>query len=362
MKKLLLLLSLSFGLLHSSGAQNIVIPDSIFRNYLITNPAINTNSDTSITVAEAAAFTDTIALAHYHIHTLEGIQYFINIKGLDCQGECCGILGLLRDLDVTQCTKLNYLNCYNNLIHSLDLSHNPDLEVLNSESNPLSTLDLSNNPLLKELYCSSDSLSSINISAALQLQHLHCMNNQLTSLDVTHNNLLKTLYCSYNPLVTINVTNNLSLEEFLCVSDNLNSLDVSKNLFLSYFYCYSNPSLTSICVNSISDASNFETLTAYVKDSTASWSEACKIACIKDIQTAQTIVASPNPSHGQINFNGLKGENTIEVFDLSGRLVYKTVSNDTSLKIDLSGNENGLYSYKISDIHLNAAFGKLILQ
>ena len=362
MKKLLLVFSLLVCMFSSSKAQNLVIPDTIFRNYLLTNPAINTNGDTSITVAEAAAFTDTLFLWHYHVLTLSGIENFINITGLDCEGECCGIIGLLRDLDVTHCTKLKFLNCFNNQLHSLDLSHNTALQVLNTESNPLGELDLSNNLLLKELYCSSDSLTSINVSGDLQLEQFHCINNYLSSLDVTHNSNLKTLYCSNNPLVSFDVTHNSALEELLCVSDNLTSLNVSKNLLLNYFYCFTNPSLTSICVNSISDADTLQSESAFMKDSTSAWSEACKMAGITENTNKLSITISPNPSRGQFSFNGLKSGSTIEIFDIAGRSVYKTFTNDSSVITDLSEKDKGIYTYKIIDIDQKAVFGKLILQ
>ena len=360
MKKILLAFSFLLCTISFSKAQSIVIPDSIFRNYLLNNTAINTNGDTSITVAEAAAFNDTLALWHYHVNTLTGLQYFINITGLDCEGECCGILGLLRDLDVSHCTKLKWLNCYNNQLHDLDLSHNPDLLVLDCESNPLGSLDLTNNSLLKELYCSSDSLSAINVSGASQLEQFYCMNNQLTNLDVTNNSALKALYCSNNNFPTVNVSHNAALEELLCVADHLTSLDVSNNLLLSYFYSNTNPDLSTICVNSVSYANAQETVMGYIKDSTAAWSETCTTG-IPDVHL-NSLSISPNPSRGQFNFSGLEGENTIEIYDLTGRLISKVLSTESSYNLDLSAKEKGVYFYKVIDAKQNMRSGKIILQ
>lgn len=339
MKKALLAFILILTIMSSSKAQNIVIPDSLFRNALLTNPSVNTNGDTSITVLEAAGFYDTLSLWHLHIHTLDGIQYFINMTGLDCEGECCGVIGLLRDLDVTQCVKLKWLNCFNNLIHNLDLSQNTDLQVLNCGSNPLGTLDFSTNTLLRELYCNSDSLTSINVSNNTNLEQFYCMDNFLTNINVTNNASLKALYFSNNPVGSFDVSHNLNLEELLCVGNQLTNLDVSQNLLLSYFYCYNNPLLASICVNSVSYAISQEAITTYVKDSTATWSQACNTGILESQINLYTIY--PNPSFGLFNFNDLKGENIIEVYDLTGRLIYRTVTTTSFTKVDLSEKAKG---------------------
>ena len=57
MKKLLLILLLLpiFGF-----GQNVNIPDSSFKAYLVGNKAINTNRDKEIQISEASAFNDTI--------------------------------------------------------------------------------------------------------------------------------------------------------------------------------------------------------------------------------------------------------------------------------------------------------------
>ncbi len=359
MKKLLLAFFISLSIISSSKAQGIYIPDSLFRNALLTNIDINTNGDTSITLVEAAGFTDTMDLWHLHINTLQGIEYFTNMTGLNCEGECCGLIGLLRDLDLTQCTNLKWLNCFNNQIHDLDLSQNTDLEVLNCGSNPLGTLDLNSNILLKGLYCDADSLTSINISQNANLEQFYCVNNSLTSIDITGNTALKALYCSNNPLSSFDLSKNIALEELLCVDDQLTSLDVSKNLLLSYFYCFSNPALTTICVNSIADATAQELAMGYLKDSSAQWSEGCKIVIIDPPIDA---LLSPNPSNGQFNFNGLETNSNIEVYDLTGRLIFSTVSISSTTKIDLSQKGKGIYTFKVIDSNHTLQKGKIIVQ
>ena len=88
MKTLLLILLLvpmmSFG-------QNVYIPDTQFKNYLVNNTAINTNGDSEIQVSEASAFTGTIDCTGdacgpwmLFISDLTGIEAFTALTVLDC--------------------------------------------------------------------------------------------------------------------------------------------------------------------------------------------------------------------------------------------------------------------------------------
>ncbi|MCX6197253.1 MAG: hypothetical protein NTY55_11520, partial [Flavobacteriia bacterium] len=69
MKKLLLILLLLpiFGF-----GQNVNIPDSSFKAYLVGNKAINTNRDKEIQISEASAFNDTIDCRDMSISNLKG--------------------------------------------------------------------------------------------------------------------------------------------------------------------------------------------------------------------------------------------------------------------------------------------------
>ena len=84
MKKTLLLFTTYLCLgVSAIFAQNVNIPDFNFKNYLLNNPTINTNSDTEISVAEAQAFTGTISATSLGITDLTGIEAFVNITTLE---------------------------------------------------------------------------------------------------------------------------------------------------------------------------------------------------------------------------------------------------------------------------------------
>lgn len=59
---------------HAAAAQNVNIPDSIFKRELINNPKINTNNDNEIQVSEAQAVTESIKVVYQGIKDLTGIE------------------------------------------------------------------------------------------------------------------------------------------------------------------------------------------------------------------------------------------------------------------------------------------------
>jgi hypothetical protein len=77
---------LLFSFSQSAKAQNVYIPDSIFKTALVNNARINTNRDTAIQVSEAAAYMGSINVSNLGITDLTGIEAFIALDSLDCRG------------------------------------------------------------------------------------------------------------------------------------------------------------------------------------------------------------------------------------------------------------------------------------
>ena len=70
-----------------------------------------------------------------------------------------------------------------------------------------------------------------------------------------------------------------------------------------------------------------------------------------DEDANQGISIYPNPSNGLVNIENLNNiDNTIVVYDVLGKVVYSTNSN-SSVSIDLSNNEKGVYIVEISNIN-----------
>ena len=139
MKKQLLLFStyLCLGLV-SAMAQNVNIPDANFKSYLLADAAINTNSDSEISVAEAQAFTGTISATGLGITDLTGIEAFVDITILEVYSNS------LTSLDVSNNTNLTRLHCADNQITQLDVSNIPSLNQVHCQNNQLVELNIAN--------------------------------------------------------------------------------------------------------------------------------------------------------------------------------------------------------------------------
>jgi peptidyl-prolyl cis-trans isomerase B (cyclophilin B) len=74
------------------------------------------------------------------------------------------------------------------------------------------------------------------------------------------------------------------------------------------------------------------------------------------------INVSPNPSKGQFLFSNLEKENTIEIYDITGELIYTCKPKGENQIIDLTGKENGVYFYKVINAKQEIKQGKIILQ
>ena len=159
---------------------------------------------------------------------------------------------LAGDLDLSGCSELVYLSCYDNQLTSLNVSGNPALTELQCSYNDLTSLDVSGNPALERLDCSENKLTSLDVSGNPALTHLQCSNNDLTSLDVSGNPALEKLYCSENKLTSLDIGENSVLEKLYCSENKLTSLDVSGCSELVSLDCYTNQ-LTSLDVSGCSE-------------------------------------------------------------------------------------------------------------
>ena len=92
-----------------------------------------------------------------------------------------------------------------------------------------------------ELFVDSSDLTALDVSKCTALTILSCYDNQLISLDVSKNTALTILQCFDNQLTSLDVSKNTKLTRLLCTYNQLTSLDVSKNTALTYLGCAGNP-------------------------------------------------------------------------------------------------------------------------
>lgn len=204
----------SLGTLSASSFEEQVIDNKAFIEAVGEQVAWTTNDGgtVSLTPENLAAIENVTSLdvSEKNLSDLSGIEYFVNLRSLDCQ---------------------------KNQLTSLNVSSLTELSILYCQYNQLTTLDVSQNTALSNLNCSNNQLTELNVAKNPKLQTLSCANNQLTALDIEKNTLLSTLYCNNNHLATLDVSNNTALTKLYCHANRMSKLDVKNNLKLKALYC-----------------------------------------------------------------------------------------------------------------------------
>ncbi|MCM1531111.1 MAG: leucine-rich repeat domain-containing protein [Ruminococcus flavefaciens] len=154
----------------------------------------------------------------------------------------------VTSLDVSGCTALTTLTCYDNQLTGLDVSGCTALTTLTCYDNQLTGLDVSGCTALTTLTCYDNQLTSLDVRGCTALTNLSCGENRLTSLDVRGYTALTDLNCQYNQLTGLDVSGCTALTTLYCNSNQLTSLDVRGCTALTTLYCNSNQ-LTSLDVS-----------------------------------------------------------------------------------------------------------------
>ena len=249
----------------SSGSAEINaanFPDDIFRAYVSNN--FDTNNDGVLSDSEIAGIIY-INVPEMGIRSLKGIEYFTQLRGIDCTRNNISEIDLSRNLllewlgaennsltalNVTNNPELTGLdlnnlideNNYNadgshgfstlysqNKLTALDVTKNPKLEQLFIDGSNITSIDLSNNTKLKMFHCIGDKLSVLDVSKCPELESLLPCDNNLTALDVSNNPALISLDVSGNNITAGNFSNNTNLK-FLCYNrTRIKAADVSSN-------------------------------------------------------------------------------------------------------------------------------------
>jgi Leucine-rich repeat (LRR) protein len=225
----------------------VCIPDAYFFNELIRNEVDN-DLDGHISQAEAEAITR-LEIVTNNITDMTGIEAFSNLDTLICGYNFVDLVfGALTSLDITNNTKLKFLDCSDNQLTSLDVSNNSALTRLDCSTNQLTSLNVSKNTELIALNCGRNSITNLDVSNNTQLTELSVSSNQLTSLNLSDNIALEELYCDYNQLNSLDLSNNLKLRVINCGDNQISSLDLSGNIAVIDLYIMNMPSLGLVCV------------------------------------------------------------------------------------------------------------------
>jgi Leucine-rich repeat (LRR) protein len=269
MKKILLLLLLLVA--GMAKAQNITIPDPVFKakvlastaanavvqNNMGVNIQIDADNDGEISILEAMeVYGLDIGNLNYDapgpfITDMTGIDNFPNLRSLKCGGH------QITSLDLTFLSSLRTLDCSHNQLTSLVADNLIQIEYLDCSFNHITSLDVSMLTTLQHLDCRANlSIPSINVAPLTNLQFLSVGGNALTSLDVSTLASLKNLDCSANQITALNLPA-MPLLEVLFARDNLlTSIDLTPVPNLIELDLGQN-SLTTVDITNMPDLKHF---------------------------------------------------------------------------------------------------------
>lgn len=213
--------------------------DAAFEAYLVANYPDLLNANNKVTARSAYRFDEGLRITGNSIISLNGLELFPNLTGLDCHDTGVTTLDVSKNPELTHLyfnnnsiaqlslinnEKLRSVKCYGNDLRELDLSSNTLLDTLECNNNlNLKKLVLRNNSQLKALYCLACDIDELSLSALAALEDLRCSGNNLSQLDLTYNSKLQILDCNANKLTYIAVPN----------STQLNTVDITNQILLA---------------------------------------------------------------------------------------------------------------------------------
>ena len=138
----------------------------------------------------------------------------------------------IKSLDLTNKSRLNYLNVEHNSLDSLDLSLVPELSFLNCAYNAITELDTDKVPHLLSLHCENNKIKELDVHMCTDMGELNCAHNDMTTLitiqgDEKNGNYahMHVLHCEDNALTSLYVVPTI----LVCHSDNNNLAAVNNS-------------------------------------------------------------------------------------------------------------------------------------
>ena len=235
-----------FGEKQNIQAKSVAINDDNFPDFyfqVFIKNSFDTNKDGKLSDKECAAVTEINVgrpseyrsdLEYPAPDTLEGIEFFPNLKKLYCS-EC-----YLDYLDVSKNKKLEELNCNDNNLQKLNLKNNTKLKMLRCSYNKLKKININKNKKLQTFYCSDNKIKKLNVDKNKKLEDIIISGNLLKKIDITKLSNLKSICCGENKLKKLDISKNKKLNCLECHTNKLTKLNVSKNKLLDYLHCGEN--------------------------------------------------------------------------------------------------------------------------
>ncbi|CAN5439471.1 hypothetical protein BH10BAC1_BH10BAC1_06410 [soil metagenome] len=118
----------------------------------------------------------------------------------------------------------------------------------------------------------------------------------------------------------------------------------------------------NIPIDTLTSGLTFTTPTYFASTRSDTIITYCTSVGINELSSTSQISIYPNPSSGQFNFNGLEKGNKIEVFDMTGKIIYEGQASSDFETINISENAKGIYFYRITDESKLLGSGKICVK
>jgi len=241
-----------------SLGQSIEIPDERFKDVLLSasdgsriaynlnsrKTKIDLNGDGEIQILEAENIIE-LNIANFQIKSLEGLQYFKNLRRLHCPRN------QIDSINIESLSKLIRLSCQYNSLKSIEIGTNSNIMSLYCSYNKLSILNVEGTESLNILVCQRNPLDELNVNGCVNLVDLRCGANQLEELDLSTNRALQNLSSGGNKLTTLDLTACQKLQRVFLHQNKLHFIDLQNGLKseIHEFNIESNSSDLKVCID-----------------------------------------------------------------------------------------------------------------
>lgn len=242
---------------HGRRLDIIYFEDENFKNELLNVETdhvptkIDANDDGEISFEEAEKV-KTINVLGRQIVNISEIKYFTELTRLRCDFNEIRELDVsnntkllilicdankLESIDISALTELDWLQCSNNFLTKLDVSNNPKLTGIQFFNNSIDAISVVNNPILELLRFANNSIVEVDLTKSKKITNIDFSGNEINVLDISKNIDLESVSINRNKITEFTVSH-LSKLTYLDVSQNkIKSLDITKNSVITKLLC-----------------------------------------------------------------------------------------------------------------------------
>jgi len=253
----------------------------------------------------------------------------------------CSLSYSIEELDLTNCTELVEANCGQTSISNIDISKCSKLEVFSCPNTDISTLDLLANTNLRELSFGRSKITSIDCTMLTNLEYLNAERLELTSLDLTACTKLKSLHIPNTSISSIDLSNCVDLTEIYCETTQLTSLDLSNKANLTDVYCGNNELLETLILSNCTALSSLNCSNTKVNSLNLEGNTALASLTFGDCPSLTSLDLSKN-----INLTYLDGSScALSSLDISQcpLITYMVISYSKLEELNLTNTNSSLY-------------------